>query len=778
MDRPATESTATRSRTARVWMLRAGLTGSLAILLALASACSGDDNPQGLPPGGTTTGTGSVGPCTDGSVRDCTIEIGAPNGVVTCVTGTELCADGVWQQCVGDAEPRTRPMSLSSPTACTGNPCDPNCKVFDEVPPGGIPTESQVVATYRNPEDKSIPGGFIGKGHNEPCSSNQDCQFDTKCVGPTSGTCAHHKCDTGNILSIGCDDPAYQVSQDSCVDEICNADPSCCGGSPGPLGTCSHHPCDEGVAEVDGCDPCITATCAAIPSCCQLAYDPGGCAHSPCDTGAALIDACDSADSDCVDSICNTHPECCEPTFAAGLAHDGCTLGVALDTGIDTCVDAVCNTNPGCCTPVAFGGACDHDPCITGKGLDRLCDPTGCVTAVCNVDADCCDGNGNPWDAACVALVQSECAVFGLSCSSTWDQSCADQVALEGACNGMSCSAAWDATCAGEVVSQCGENCTSGAWDAACVAQAETSCGLNCSAGSSWDQDCVDMVSSVCGAECNGTSDGNCEPFAAGEQLSTAMCAGVELTLGPPCTDSIPICNRGNTGVPAGSAVTIHFYPANSSHFPLCSPPLGGAVADCVTNAAIPAGYCVDVTESDCTIWSGGGAVLSGNRTAFLNPAIAGQVPECFCENNWSDYHSGDCTTIDIVEFGPTPYTDTYVSDCPVGSFVQWGYLTWDTTTPGDSWVDFSVATSDSGLGESSPNFPSIGTAVAAPTDTQACTMTGPAGCPIDLYNVLDLPYANYDTLELTMMLYPTTDLSAGPTVNDWEVTYSCVDGE
>jgi hypothetical protein len=131
-------------------------------------------------------------------------------------------------------------------------------------------------------------------------------------------------------------------------------------------------------------------------------------------------------------------------------------------------------------------------------------------------------------------------------------------------------------------------------------------------------------------------------------------------------------------------------------------------------------------------------------------------------------------------EFTPTLYSQTYEAQCPPGTKVQWGFLRWDSTTPSDSNVVFSVRAADTALGLASATFQPAGIARATPTDTQTCTMAGPApDCPVDLYLALgELPDARRDFIEIQMALNPSADLISAPTVHNWEITYSCPDSE
>lgn len=136
----------------------------------------------------------------------------------------------------------------------------------------------------------------------------------------------------------------------------------------------------------------------------------------------------------------------------------------------------------------------------------------------------------------------------------------------------------------------------------------------------------------------------------------------------------------------------------------------------------------------------------------------------------------------------PETYNFQYSAVCPPGTKVQWGHLTWDATTPGNSDVTFEARTSDDLA--SFVNAPALGDLkllgkahdLISPyvVDTQLCLNSGPApDCPVDLYAKLGVPDARYDHMELFVTLNPSSSgASASPVLNDWDITYSCPPAE
>jgi hypothetical protein len=131
------------------------------------------------------------------------------------------------------------------------------------------------------------------------------------------------------------------------------------------------------------------------------------------------------------------------------------------------------------------------------------------------------------------------------------------------------------------------------------------------------------------------------------------------------------------------------------------------------------------------------------------------------------------------------PYVQTYASNCPNGTKVQWGFLTYDTIEPPGTSTDMKVRVSDDAAAFAllppavgAPPYYNLGTATLGPPDTQQCLLVGgPAVCSVDLFNKMGgLPAAGLDNLELTFIRHTNIAHSQTPTINGWQITYSCPD--
>lgn len=108
--------------------------------------------------------------------------------------------------------------------------------------------------------------------------------------------------------------------------------------APGPSGPiCPHHRCEQGGSLAPPCDSCVAQICLADPSCCSTSWDATcisqvgsvcgeacGCDHDLCTTGTPLDPSCDS----CVGAICDADPSCCSASWDASCVSEvGTTCG-------------------------------------------------------------------------------------------------------------------------------------------------------------------------------------------------------------------------------------------------------------------------------------------------------------------------------------------------------------------------------------------------------------------------------------------------------------------
>ncbi|HEU4728950.1 MAG TPA: hypothetical protein VFT22_13695 [Kofleriaceae bacterium] len=162
-----------------------------------------------------------------------------------------------------------------------------------------------------------------GNGVCEAGETPGNCPQD--CTPP----CAHDVCDPGAPLDQACDTCAGSVcgTDPFCCtvfwDRICvQESESLCGKN---CEGCAHDFCNVGDPLASNCDACATSVCAADPFCCTTAWDSrcvqeaasgcglacAVCSHSLCSQGTPLETGCDP----CVTAICAADPYCCNNTW-------------------------------------------------------------------------------------------------------------------------------------------------------------------------------------------------------------------------------------------------------------------------------------------------------------------------------------------------------------------------------------------------------------------------------------------------------------------------------
>lgn len=277
-----------------------------------------------------------------------------------------------------------------------------------------------------------------------------------------------------------------------------------------------------------------------------------------------------------------------------------------------------------------------------------------------------------------------------------------------------------------------------------------------------------------------------------------------------------------------------------AGQLPTSTCPASGSLPN-TCRLAIPAaglspGQCILLnTTTDCT-----GGTPSGDKYLFVNPdwGVDGGVvesdmiptpaqpnPQPGCANNWTDHASQNnppaCFTTGI---GVGVYDFTYTAVCGPSTHPQWGNLTWNSTIPtsgGQSAeIVFDIRTApllpDGGTGVFSTYF-TMAEAMNGTTykDPEDCALSGPSGpianctntdtagvaqpgptppcCPKDILAQLLRPttavpfagagtagttLARQEVLNLRILMKTTPDGTQAPTLNSFQLSYSCLPSE
>jgi hypothetical protein len=261
------------------------------------------------------------------------------------------------------------------------------------------------------------------------------------------------------------------------------------------------------------------------------------------------------------------------------------------------------------------------------------------------------------------------------------------------------------------------------------------------------------------------TTSGTCVENGTTYQAPSSQCPNVDLAVDLPCGESIPVCNHGNTDVPANQAELV-FYPRGGNQFATTTPQSYWSVGTCAVTAAIPAGTCVTQT---CPA-----TLLNQDLTVQARLSTGATVTECSALDNWSyfvdAYTCGGTSTPKVVSY-------EYEAVCPEDMGPSWGLLTWETTAPGASNLEFAGRVAATQAGLASASFTSLGTAHASPVDTRDCLVSGPnPECPVDITEKLWGTGGKAHQpgfLELQVTLNPSG--SDAPILENWQITYSCI---
>jgi len=113
-----------------------------------------------------------------------------------------------------------------------------------------------------------------------------------------------------------------------------------------------------------------------------------------------------------------------------------------------------------------------------------------------------------------------------------------------------------------------------------------------------------------------------------------------------------------------------------------------------------------------------------------------------------------------------------YEATCPARTSPRWKNLTWNTTVPASSFIDFSVKVGTSSADLAARPYTLVGTSKLGPPNTTTCSAFGPSpSCPVPLTDKLALGFNQGRFLSLKVEANST---GGAPTVSDWKVTYTC----
>ena len=178
--------------------------------------------------------------------------------------------------------------------------------------------------------------------------------------------------------------------------------------------------------------------------------------------------------------------------------------------------------------------------------------------------------------------------------------------------------------------------------------------------------------------------------------------------------------------------------------------------------------------------------------TVTYQAGTAKGIAECSDYNNWTGFKRGNaCVNMTLgATYAASTLSYDYQPTCPTDTRVQWGYLSWDGITPSAggsvSSIKFEASTQAlTPVAGSASAFGEVASTKAPKSNPPVCPLLGVSGCPIDMYTALGAGQARNDKLTLNITLTPSCDVSASPcqgtvtpTLNNWNLTYSCIAAE
>ena len=737
--------------------------------------------------------------CKESEQRSCHVTLGQHEGVVSCFVGVQTCINGEWTQCSDGEEVEKipaddgKPLSLTEEKVCDDNPCDPRCSKWVE--DGKWKADGTVCKWPWN--WSADPVGSIDKANKdgsakEPCTHGSQCHQNQKCQDPAQGSCSHDICTKGVGLKKGC--------ETSCVDKICDEKPQCCEKK--YTGTCEVEPCltyKKGLTK--DCDPNVKKTCEWDKTCCPYTQ----------------IETCSYWGIIGYKKVCEwieTYKCGWRQYYFCGWRWKEVYICGWRWKQIYVCgwrwrEFYVCGWR---WREFYVCGWRWREFYVCGWRWRQVYVCGWRQTYVCGWTY-CCNFFWCNWCYNCWWDYRYECwweQVYVYECwwetryvyecwwelryvyecwwelwyvyECWWEQvyvyecwwetqyvyECWWEERYE--CWWELVQNCWDEPEYGWIYYDC-EKSYDGEWTQKCVDQYKQynpgACPL--SWAGDWDATCIAAVHDTCHDYCDGVQKGAGECVEWEAPNYDDKCSDFELGVGLTCktgnTPVIPICNTGSKEAPKGIPIAI--MPKGSGYFGAEPSSLPGAKY-CYTDEAIPAGECRNVKS--CNVINGDEVMINPKPNASYNSA------ECFKGDNWGFYYDAVCG---YPPKCPGGYLDTtkiepYESTCDDGQTPQWGYLSWDATTPVGTEISFRIRTAKTKADLSGASWVAVST---KSTDMKPdCSMAGPAPCPIDLYALLGKMDAQEKFLELETNFKVDGDKKNTPTLEKWEVSYTCIE--
>ncbi len=734
-----------------------GMVGAAALAVG---ACSGDRMPNDFGTGANdavgSTGTGGddSGSCDAGDVRECTVHINDNN----CFVGEQSCQAGAWGPCV-ESEGLGQ-KSLGAPAACTGNPCNPVCQLFDEDPSPDLEAAGSPPPANAAGTTSDVPSSIANACLSDTttaCGGNCDtvpgmCQLDTRCVG---GTVCTPWLDSEYDMAAGGLDLTIKVGCVSDEVTVCNRGDTAGGMGKGisvwnPVADlCGSAPCDPGLTTGMSGVAGLINTCT-IPS--DIA--PGTCLPVACPVNGNAsvmyhVNGCDEFPATCGGEVDDTNNwgyfqnsiscSCTANTTQSSL--QDVTMYMMLDNSISMSSSGIWDpaktavqgfiTDPGSDT-INFAFRMYGDYPAAGCN-NSTCNSVACETVTFGGPKLLSDATyesqltGYIGPAGTIGMTPHSAVLPGMAAwGSAWATANPTDLTVlvyitDGGTLGE-CSGGYNGGNAAAVVAPIGTLYATDGVPTYAVALPGADLTLLNEIASQGGTTLLDLT---------GSSD-----------VATDLTLALQDIQGSLLSCTIPIPNAGTVDP---VSLTAEFNPTSGPNITLTR----------VANA---------------------GACTGADDEYYLVPDAVNPTDVELCSDT-CDTARGDVGS--AVEFtggcagGYTAQSHvfTYTGDCsgyPSGSSPFWDFLSYDTTMVGDATVAWAISTSnvDEATAATGP-WTTVATSTFASPDALPSS-------PVDLRAALSVAEAQAPHVALRITVNPTSSGADTPLVLDWDLQYSC----
>lgn len=734
----------------------------LAASLMWSAACGTDDgnptSPSGGPGSGAGTGSGgSAEACDDGEVRECKVDIDANN----CFVGVQECVGDTWGAC----QEGNDTLALGGSTGCPSNPCNPGCNQFDETPSSPLTPPAGGTPATASGDPSSLPAtwqdaAFNDNNHayNSDCSSSGSCQLDSYCSANSPKNC----------LPWGENDFDPNINFDLTVKMVCDPDSVIVcnrGGTVAPSGMLVEVWDDN----INYLDPGGGAICNGMAGL-------GGTLYGTCSTPSAInpgdcisVSGCGSAitsgggiktlyinNSDQSTPPYDGNEEECANNWSIYDPNAGCACSSAAEQATLSPVDLYVfldnsgsmNTN----NPDRWVEATDalttfYQSSLSddlnvayrayGNNPSNGCDDNSCSSAAC-ADPEVVLGPLGPGVSATeTALVNAISANSAPGGNGTPHQPVLGGMAQWGIAQATT---APTHTVANVYI-------TDGDYNG-CSTNTASNVGPIASAYANYG-----VLTYIVALP--GINGGVFNNF-----ITDVATAGG--------TTPIDLRNSGNNvGTDLTNELVAIQNALASCNVTLANPSTidpNNVSVDYLPNGTTPATAYNQVTDA---------ASCTGANDEFHLDDNTNPTAVVLCPAACSVVQADSNALLQIVagcSSGYTAQTQTfdYFADCPSGKTPIWELLEYDTTIPGDATVDWEVSTGPTAADAAAGPGVQVATSTAANPDA-------PSASPVDIETPL-IPNHVQPYLELRITMNPTSNGTGAPTVESWNLKYTCAD--